>query len=408
MRLLIVGLNHAPEAIGVAVYTTGLARYLTARGHAVDIVAGHPYYPQWRVYDGFRGGWRSAREDGVHITRCPHYVPANPSGARRLVHHASFAASALLPALARARRFRPHVVMGIAPSLMAAPVALAASRMAGAKRWLHIQDFEVEAAFATGLLKDGGRGADWARRADRAITSRFDRVSSISPEMCARLPERGVSEDRVVEFRNWTDVAAVRPLDRPSSYRAKWNIATPHVALYSGNIANKQGIGIVLEAAARLRERRDLTFVVCGQGPNRAQLEADAAALPNIQFHDLQPVEQLNELFGLASVHLLPQLEGAADLVLPSKLINMLASGRPVVATAAAGTGLAREVGGCGLLTPPGDGAAFAEAIARLLDDPDTAAALGAQARRRCEERWSEAAVLGGVERELIALSAGA
>jgi colanic acid biosynthesis glycosyl transferase WcaI len=405
MRLMIVGLNYAPELIGVAVYTTGLARYMAARGHEVEVLAGQPYYPAWKPFPGQRGGWQWTDDGGVRVLRSPHYIPANPNGARRLLHHASFATAVTMPAIMRGLRWRPDVVLSIAPSLLAAPVALAAARMARAKTWLHIQDFEIEAAFATGLLPDGGAVARCARAVDHAIMKQFDRVSSISPEMCAALITGGIAADRVIEFRNWTDVERVRPTAAVSPYRAEWGIGTPHVALYSGNIANKQGIGIVLETARLLRHRRDLTFVICGQGPNRAQLESNAAGLSNIRFHDLQPVDRLSELFGLATIHLLPQLAGAADLVLPSKLINMLASGRPVVATAAPGTGLAREVDECGLVVRPGDACAFAGSIVRLMDDPALATSLGHNALVRAQSRWSEAAVLGRVERDLCALS---
>jgi len=102
----------------------------------------------------------------------------------------------------------------------------------------------------------------------------------------------------------------------------------------------------------------------------------------------------LPELLALADVHLLPQIAGAADLVLPSKLTNMLASGRAVVATAALGTGLADEVEGCGVVTPPGDALAFADAITRLIDDHTMRTRLGATARVRAEERWSRNAIL--------------
>src|SRR3546814_10977620 len=104
--------------------------------------------------------------------------------------------------------------------------------------------------------------------------------------------------------------------------------------------------------------RNDITFVLCGSGPTRPELEARAAGLTNIQFHALQPQEEFQELLGLATVHLLPQRAGAADLVLPSKLANMLASGRPVVAGAAPGSDLAISVDGCGIAVEPSIGRA--------------------------------------------------
>jgi colanic acid biosynthesis glycosyl transferase WcaI len=396
MRLLFLGLNYAPEEIGIGPYSAGLLESWVAAGHEADAVVAKPYYPQWRVFDGYRGGgWRRSVEHGVRLVRCPLYVPRRPTGLRRILHHLSFAATSLMPMLRRARRGRPELVMTVAPSLMAAPVALLAARLVGAKTWLHVQDFELEAAQATGLV---GKGA-FARLAaafERRVLRAFDRVSAISPQMCAKLAAKGVPPERIVEFRNWAEIDAIRPLDAPSPYRSEWSIAAPHVALYAGNIANKQGIGIVLEAARLLAHRTDLAFVICGEGPNRVELERQAADLPNVTLHGLQPRERLGELLGLATVHLLPQLADAADLVLPSKLANMVASGRPVVATAAPGTGIADELDGCGIATAPGDAWKFAVAIETLLDDEGRRIALGRAARERAEQRWSRAAILQG------------
>lgn len=406
MRILVLGLNYAPEPVGIATYTTGLAEALATRGHDVVVVAGKPYYPQWRVPDAYRGpGWSSTKANGVEIIRCPHYVPANPSGAKRIVHHVSFALSSLGPMVMQAARFRPDIVLTIAPSLIAAPVARLAAALCRARSWLHIQDFEIEAAFATGLMGENGMIGEAALGFQRSTIKGFDICSSISPQMCAKLRALGVPDERVVEFRNWADLSRVHVLDRPSTYRAEWGITAPHVALYSGNIANKQGIGVIVEAARRLVHRPDILFLVCGEGPQREQLVADAKDLPNMRFEALQPVERLGELVGLASVHLLPQLAGAADLVLPSKLTNMLASGRPVIATAEPGTGLAGEVEGCGIITPPGDADRFAAAIEALVDDPAGRAAYGAAARRRAEERWSQDAIIGRLDARLHALA---
>jgi colanic acid biosynthesis glycosyl transferase WcaI len=397
MKVLFVGLNHAPEPVGIGPYTTGAARALVAAGHQVEVIAGKPYYPAWRHDPAFALPlYHHAVEDGVAITRVPHYVPARQSGLRRILHHASFAAAALPVALRRARSLRPDLVIGIAPSLIAAPVARAAATFAGAPLWLHVQDFEVEAAFATGLIAEEGIGARVARGFESGQLRRADRVSSISPQMCARLRTKGVSADRIVEFRNWAEIDSIRPLDRPSTFRARWGIDRPHVALYSGNIANKQGIGIILEVALLLRHRRDLLFVICGEGPNRDPLAAAiaAAGLDNVRLERLQPAAMLPDLLGLATIHLLPQIRGAADLVLPSKLANMLASGRPVAATALAGTGIANEVAGCGIVTEPGDARALGAAIETLLDDTAGRETLGRAARLRAEERWSRDRIL--------------
>ena len=111
----------------------------------------------------------------------------------------------------------------------------------------------------------------------------------------------------------------------------------------------------------------------------------------------------MSELLGLATVHLLPQIAGAADLVLPSKLPNMLASGRPVVATASEGTGLFDEVMGCGLTVAPGDPTSLGTAIGQLCDNPALARKLGEAARTRAEARWHRDAILSGFVRAIEA-----
>lgn len=408
MKLLLLGINYAPEAIGIAVYTTEMCETFAANGHRVEAVTAQPYYPLWRIFPGFGGlRWRRTTEGGVTVTRTPLYVPRRPTGLKRLVHHFSFALASLVPTLRAARRLRPDVVICIAPSLVSAPVAWLAARLSGAQSWLHVQDFEVGAAFATGLIAPRGLLARAALAFERGIVSRFDRVSTISPEMRTRLSAMGIADDRTFLLRNWADTDRITPLSDGSPFRREWSIATPHVALYSGNIGTKQGIEIIVDVARRLADRRDLTFVICGQGPHRAALEARAAGLGNIQFRDLQPPERLSELLSLATIHLLPQSAAAADLVLPSKLVNMLASGRPVAATALPGTGLAREVADCGMVVPPGDAASLAGAVVQLADDPALHARLSANARQRAEAVWSRRAVLEGAERWLDAMVAG-
>jgi colanic acid biosynthesis glycosyl transferase WcaI len=403
LRILIVALNYAPELVGCAKYTTELAEDLAARGHAVEVVCGPPYYPQWKVEAGYSGGrWSRETRNGVTLHRTPLYVPARPSGARRVAHLASFGLAAIGPAVGVARRLRPDLVLAIAPALTATGAALLAARAAGSVSWLHVQDFEVDAAFDLGLLRTAS-GRRWALGLERRILKAFDRVSSISPAMVSLLGRKGVPVHRSLELRNWVDVEAVSVL--PSSdtgFRRELGIAPERVvALYSGNMAAKQGIEMLGEVAARAKAAdAPITFLLCGDGSARGILEARCAGLDNVRFLPLQPMARLSELLGTADIHLLPQRPEAADLVLPSKLAGMLASGRPVVAMAAEGSGLAAEVEGCGLLTAA-SGEAMAEAVLRLAGDAGARQAFGRTGRLRAEERWRKASIIDDLERRL-------
>src|SRR5258706_9484719 len=146
-------------------------------------------------------------------------------------------------------------------------------------------------------------------------------------------------------------------------------------------MGKKQGLDLLLDAARQLSHRSDLRFVFCGEGPYRQFIFEKCQALSNVTLLLLQPSERVNDLLNLADIHLLPQRADAADLVMPSKLTGMLASGRPVVAGAAAGTELYRAVEGCGIAVPPGDAAAMTGAVLDLTRDPQRRLALGAAAR---------------------------
>ncbi|MBV9695330.1 MAG: glycosyltransferase, partial [Gammaproteobacteria bacterium] len=163
--------------------------------------------------------------------------------------------------------------------------------------------------------------------------------------------------------------------------------------LYSGNMGEKQGLELIIDAARRFTAD-EAVFLICGDGAARPRLEAAAGDLANVRFIPLQPLSRLNELLNLADVHLLPQRAAAEDLVMPSKLTAIMASGRPVVATASADSDLARIAREGGLVVPPGDTSAFAGAIRALLCDDTLRKRLGAGGRKFALAHWEREMVL--------------
>lgn len=406
MRVLVFGINYAPDLIGVAKYNTELCESLADRGHAVRMVTAAPYYPDWKVPEGYRSLWytRECRND-VDIIRTPIYVPGQPSGVKRLLHHASFLMGAAAPALSAAIAWRPDVVFAIAPSLLSAPLAAIAARTVGATSWLHVQDLEVDVAFELGLLKPGAPRKVMLGL-ERRILASFDRVSTISPQMLRCLEQKGLARHKLREFRNWVDTDAIAPGSSQTALRSSLGLKpTDTVALYSGAISHKQGLELIVEAArASAQSHPSLQFVICGNGPLKPALTDMASGLNNVHFIDLQPLERLSELLSTADIHLLPQKAQVTDLVLPSKLAGMLASGRPIVAMAHAGTGLALEMTGSGLVVAPGDAQALREAVITLAEDEALRAQLGAAARLRAEQKWDRNAIIRSLEREFQAL----
>ena len=401
MKILIYGINYAPELTGTGKYTAEMAVLLALRGHEVRVVCAPPYYPDWRVAAGY-AWWRYRREtrDGVTLWRAPLWVPSRPNGIKRMLHLASFALSSL-PLLAWQALWRPDAVMLIAPTLMCAPGALTLARVTRARAWLHIQDYEVDAAFELGLLKSS-TAARVARWIERVLLRRFDAVSSITRQMSARAMAKGVEPSRVVCLPNWVDVAAIFPLPQASDYRRVLGIpAGQKVVLYSGNMGAKQGIETLADAAVSLAGRSDITFVFCGGGAARESLVKRCAGSSNCIFMPLQPPERLNELLNLADIHVLPQRGDASDLVMPSKLTGMFASGRATVAMARRGTALYEAVAPRGVVVPPDNVKALAAALAVLASDAERRAALGKAARHYAERALAPESTIRSFEERL-------
>ena len=337
MKILIYGINFSPELTGIGKYTGEMAYWFADQGHDVRVVTAPPYYPEWQVHKDYCVNWFSTEQHhNMRVYRCPLYVPAKVSTLKRLVHLASFSFSSFFPLLAQTS-WKPDLVICVAPSLFCAPGALLLSKLTGATSVLHIQDFEVDAMLGLGMAK-AGMAARLASAFERWCLRSFQYVSTISHSMLARAGTKGVKSESLLLFPNWSEVERFIAVDPATVQELKnqFEIPADHkVALYSGNIGEKQGLEVVIEAAKALAGQKILILIV-GNGAGKEKLEtlASEQQLTNMRFFPLQPYELLPALLKLADCHLVVQKRGVADAVLPSKLTNILAVGGNAVITA--------------------------------------------------------------------------
>lgn len=367
------------------------------------VVTAPPYYPQWRIGSG-HSAWLYRRETlvGVTVRRCPLYIPKKQTGLKRLVHLASFAVSSFPVMLAQAF-WRPDVVLAVAPPLMCAPGALITARLCGARTWLHIQDFELDAARQLGLVGGDGPAAKTAKRIESWLLGRFGTVSTISRKMVERAIAKGVQPEKTVLFPNWADIDEITPSDRNNETRREIGAGPEDIVLlYAGNIGAKQGLEMILDAAELTAAEPKLRYVIAGDGAARRGLEASAKArnLRNVRFLPVQPAEKFAGLLAAGDIHLVVQKEAAADLVLPSKVTNILAAGRPMIVTAGADTELGRiaQTGGFALRIEPEKPEYLRDAIIELAADADRRCKMGRAARKYAEEHLDVNRILEGVE----------
>jgi colanic acid biosynthesis glycosyl transferase WcaI len=255
----------------------------------------------------------------------------------------------------------------------------------------------LDAAFEMGLLAANQRIKRIASRIERRLYDKFKRVSTISPRMINRLLEKGYPQNKTYWLPNWVDTDDIYPLQpcTPNSLRQELELPNDKIiVLYAGNIGQKQGLEILVETSRILRTNDKILFVICGEGAARRELVELATGLDNIRFYPLQPVEKLNKLLNLADIHVLPQRANVADLVMPSKLTGMLASGKAVIATAQPGTGVAEIVGAVGLVVPPEQPDLLSEAIIELINDPQKRMLLGHKGREYIQYHWAAHSIL--------------
>jgi colanic acid biosynthesis glycosyl transferase WcaI len=245
---------------------------------------------------------------------------------------------------------------------------------------------------------------------ERFLMQRFDGVSTITEAMRRRVVAKGVSEDRTCVVPNWANLESVRPMRRENEARVEFGAGPDDLlVMYAGNIGEKQGLEVVLDAADLLRGRPEIKFALIGYGVARERLEraAEERGLKNMRFLPVQPPERLPLLLSAGDIQLVVQRREAADLVMPSKLMNILAAGRPCLATTDEGTALHDVLTEhrCGISSEPDNAKELAEGIVVLADDARMRELLGSNARAYAESHLRQDKILATFESDLKELA---
>lgn len=399
--VLFVTRYYRPELIGSAPFIADMAEFLAQGGRDVTVVTGLPHYPTAEVFAGYRDGARQHEIlGGVKVQRLATGAPRRASSSARILNDVGFMLRGL-GSLLRGRFARHPVVLALCPSVLGVALGVAARRRGGICVAV-VHDIESGLAAGLGMVKGGGI-AGLIRACERAVLNRVDLVVVLSAEMRDHLRLIGVTAPiEVVPL--WVDTDRVRPTEAPAP--------GPVRVLYSGNFGRKQGMGQVIALAELLATRRpDIEIILRGGGNQIGPLaeEVDRRGLANVRLSELLPDEGLSTALAAGDVHLVPQNPETAAFAVPSKAYNIMAVGRPFVATALPGTLLWRlqETTGAFLCVPPNDAEAFARAVVRLADDPGLRAELGRRGRTFVERHCAKPKVLGNFMSRLDALAAG-
>lgn len=401
MKILVWGINYFPEITGIGPYNTALCQYLHAQGHQVRMVTTFFYYPAWRKLPGDKGRlYHTEQLEGVNVHRCWHYVPARPSTLKRIAHEASFVFTSWLRVLSLPR---PDVLVVVSPPLLLGAAAWVASRWKRSPYLFHVQDLQPDAALGLNMVRSG-RLARVLYGLESLAYRKASRVSGISEAMLDAFATKGVPREKILLFPNGVDLA-VGPTPR-GRFRARQGYGeSEFLVVYSGNMGLKQGLEILLEAAARIHDPA-IRFVLCGDGAAREGLQTRRTSLnlDRVDLLPLQPEAQFLELLADTDLAVVPQQRGSGHCFFPSKLLRLLASSRPVLTVAEPNSTLARATvsGGFGVNLEPGHPEQLAAAVEALARDPESLRQMGIRGRAFVEP-FDFQKVLSNLERHLRA-----
>ncbi|MFL6583899.1 MAG: glycosyltransferase, partial [Chthoniobacterales bacterium] len=153
MRVVVWGINYAPEFTGIAPHTVALCEFLRDQGDVVEMLTAFPYYPAWQKRIEDRGVlYRSETINGVRVHRCWQFVPERVSALKRIFHEGSFVATSALRALTLAS---PDVYIVISPPLLLGAAGWFVGFFKRAPFVFHVQDMQPDAAVGLGMLRAG-------------------------------------------------------------------------------------------------------------------------------------------------------------------------------------------------------------------------------------------------------------
>ena len=359
LRIQLWSYNYDPEPTGIGPVSKVLAEGLRDRGHQVDVVAAHPHYPEPK-WGARRLPYRETR-DGIGVLRLPLWVGRATAGERyrqELTYMASqFAA---LPGLGR-----PDVVVSASPSFPALLPAIVNARSRRLPWLLWLQDILPDGAASTGVVKSRHIVA-LARQLERAAYRNADLIAVLSDTFIGNLTSKGVPRDKLEVVNN---PATRVPASTPNSRHGG-----PLRILSMGNIGFSQGVAPLVEAFERSPKmnERDVRLIITGNGVAADEVRAKITS-PRVEMLGIVDDARLERELVYADIALVSQRHEGAEFNIPSKLMNFMAYGLPVLAAVNPQREVARIVqdAGAGWVVDSSQPESFPAKVAELIEKPE-------------------------------------
>ena len=321
-EITFIGLNFAPEDSAIGLYSSEWVNQLESDGHNVTVVTGFPYYPQWSVFKQYKNKPRFLQEyiGGTKILRYRQYVPKAPTFFKRIVHIIDFTVGSLFNLF---KIKKCDLVIAVVPFTTSAFLGWIQKKRFNSKFWIHIQDFELDAALQSKKESKVGPAFSLMFRLESWLFRKPDIVSTISHSMIDTLRKKSNSSSFYLP--NWVNPDAINPAT--ANFHRYIN-SSKIVLLYSGNIGEKQDWNSFVEFCNDINQN-NYEIIIVGDGSKKNWLLERTVHLQNIKHYPPVPYSELSDLLCSVDIHLLFQKPDFLDIVMPSKVLGMMASAKP-------------------------------------------------------------------------------
>ena len=381
MRLLFLTHYFPPEVNAPASRTFEHCKAWVAAGHQVTVLTCFPNHPYGKLYPGYRHGlWLREQMNGVEVVRVWTFLAANEGFVKRTINYLSFMLSATLVAFFLRR---PGVVVSTSPQFFCGLAGYLVARLKGAPWVLEVRDLWPDSIVAVGAMRDS-RAIRWLARLESAAYRKADGIVSVTESFRDHIEARAGAGRKVTVIKNGLDLENFGKSPAEPDFARSLGLEGKFVAAYIGTHGMAHGLEVVLEAATLLRHEASIAFLLVGEGAEALRLRRmrEEAALDNVVMLGQQPRARVPAIWHLTGAALV--LLRKADVfktVIPSKLIEAMGMGRPVILGV---EGEAREIverATCGIAVEPGDARQLADVVRRLAQDPQLARRLGDNGR---------------------------
>ena len=395
MRILLLSTYFRPDIASTGVLMTYLAEDLAGLGHNVTVVTTFPHYSTGKIWEAYRGKLFQRDKHGpIDVYRLYVYVPRHKDALPgRLFNYATFN---ILSAVVGTFIGKHDVILSPSPPLTNGLSADLIGRVRRIPFVYNVQDIYPDVAIRMGVMTNP-RIIAFFRRVEQYVYRRAAALVVISEGFRRSLLAKGISPQKVKVIPNFADIEFIRPLSRHNGFSSRENLDEKCVVLFAGNIGFSHGLETVLEAAAKLRDQKDILFLIVGNGAAKSPLTnyAQELGLENVRFLPFQAHEVLPEMYASSDICLVPLRKGFTAESVPCKVFTITAAARPLIASVDKDSDthhFVREAQ-CGLWVEPEDSNALAEAILALYADKELRERLGRKGRQYVEAHYTRQAI---------------